>query len=47
MRLLLVEDDDRVAAALSAVLGKHGFEVRHARSGAEALHALLDRKSVV
>lgn len=41
MRLLLVEDDDRVAAALSAVLGKHGFEVRHARSGAEALHALL------
>lgn len=41
MRLLLVEDDDRVAAALSAVLGKHGFEVRHARSGEEALQALL------
>jgi DNA-binding response OmpR family regulator len=41
MRLLLVEDDNRVAAALSAVLGKHGFDVRHARSGEEALQALL------
>jgi DNA-binding response OmpR family regulator len=41
MRLLLVEDDDRVAAALSAVLGKHGFDVRHARSGEEAIQAML------
>lgn len=41
MRLLLVEDDDHVAAALSSVLGKHGFEVRHARNGQEALQALL------
>ncbi|MYS19010.1 Response regulator receiver domain-containing protein, partial [Streptomyces sp. DvalAA-14] len=41
MRLLLVEDDDRVAAALSAVLGKHGFDVRHARSGEEAIRAVL------
>jgi DNA-binding response OmpR family regulator len=41
MRLLLVEDDDRVAAALAAVLGKHGFDVRHARSGEEAIRALL------
>ncbi len=41
MRLLLVEDDDRVAAALSAVLARHGFDVSHARSGAEALRALL------
>ena len=41
MRLLLVEDDDRVAAALSAVLGRHGFEVRHARSGEEAIQAML------
>jgi DNA-binding response OmpR family regulator len=41
MRLLLVEDDERVAAALSAVLGKHGFSVTHARSGEEALQALL------
>ncbi len=41
MRLLLVEDDDRVASALSAVLAKHGFDVVQARSGEEALRALL------
>ncbi|MGG8406665.1 response regulator transcription factor [Streptomyces sp. 12297] len=41
MRLLLVEDDDHVAAALSAILGRHGFQVVHARSGEEALQALL------
>lgn len=41
MRLLLVEDDHRVAAALSAVLAKHGLQVTHARNGEEALHALL------
>ncbi|MFI9582849.1 response regulator transcription factor [Streptomyces sp. NPDC052236] len=41
MRLLLVEDDNHVAAALSAVLAKHGFEVVHARNGEEALHAVL------
>ncbi|QNP65662.1 response regulator transcription factor [Streptomyces genisteinicus] len=41
MRLLLVEDDDHVAAALSAVLAKHGFQVVHARNGEEALRAVL------
>ncbi|MBW1600859.1 response regulator transcription factor [Streptomyces sp. JJ66] len=41
MRLLLVEDDDHVAAALSAVLTRHGFRVVHARSGEEALEHLL------
>jgi DNA-binding response OmpR family regulator len=41
MRLLLVEDDERVAAALSAVLAKHGFGVVHACNGEEALRALL------
>jgi DNA-binding response OmpR family regulator len=41
MRLLLVEDDDHVAAALSAVLTRHGFDVTHARNGEEALQALL------
>jgi len=41
VRLLLVEDDERVAAALVAVLGRHGFQVRHARSGHEALDALV------
>ncbi|URN17193.1 MULTISPECIES: response regulator transcription factor [Streptomyces] len=43
MRLLLVEDDDHVAAALSAVLRKHGFAVTHARNGEEALRAVLPR----
>lgn len=41
MRLLLVEDDEHVAAALSAILARHGFEVVHARSGDEALQHLL------
>ncbi|MHC5906041.1 response regulator transcription factor [Streptomyces sp. S6] len=41
MRLLLVEDDNHVAAALSAVLRRHGFDVTHARSGEEALQALV------
>ncbi|MFF5139141.1 response regulator transcription factor [Streptomyces sp. NPDC013157] len=41
MRLLLVEDDNHVAAALSAVLARHGFSVTHARSGEEALRALV------
>ncbi|MFJ2472531.1 response regulator transcription factor [Streptomyces sp. NPDC087659] len=41
MRLLLVEDDDHVAAALSAVLARHGFRVTHARNGEEALQAVL------
>jgi DNA-binding response OmpR family regulator len=41
MRLLLVEDDHHVAAAVSAVLTRHGFTVVHARSGEEALDALL------
>lgn len=41
MRLLLVEDDDHVAAALSAILARHGFQVTHARNGEDALQALL------
>lgn len=41
MRLLLVEDDAHVAAALCAILGRHGLRVVHARSGEEALRALL------
>ncbi|WP_406091818.1 response regulator transcription factor [Streptomyces sp. NBC_01013] len=45
MRLLLVEDDNHVAAALSAILARHGFQVVHARSGEEALQALLPTDS--
>lgn len=41
MRLLLVEDDSHVAAALTAVLGRHGYTVVHASSGEEAMEALL------
>ncbi|MEU6442926.1 response regulator transcription factor [Streptomyces sp. NPDC047046] len=41
MRLLLVEDDNHVAAALSAVLARHGLRVTHARNGEDALRALL------
>lgn len=41
MRLLLVEDDNHVAAALSAVLARHGFDVTHASNGEEALQALV------
>ncbi|MEU9609187.1 response regulator transcription factor [Streptomyces sp. NPDC048057] len=41
MRLLLVEDDDHVAAALSDILARHGFDVVHARNGEEALRAVL------
>jgi DNA-binding response OmpR family regulator len=41
MRLLLVEDDNHVAAALSAVLKRHGFDVAHAHDGEEALRELV------
>ncbi len=41
MRLLLVEDDDHVAAALSAVLRRHGFDVVHTRDGEDALRKLV------
>ncbi|GAA1923480.1 response regulator transcription factor [Streptomyces sodiiphilus] len=40
MRLLLVEDDEHVAAALLAVLARHGFDTVHARNGEQALDRL-------
>jgi DNA-binding response OmpR family regulator len=39
MRLLLVEDDIRVAAALVTGLQRRGYEVQHAATAAEALAA--------
>ena len=39
MRVLVVEDDDRVAAALSDLLRRHGALVQRAASGAQALSA--------
>lgn len=40
VRLLLVEDDEHVAAALVAVLGRHGFTPVRVRTGEEALAEL-------
>jgi two-component system response regulator RegX3 len=39
MRVLLVEDDDSIAEPLTSGLGRHGFQVSRARTGAEALTA--------
>ncbi|MEG3627048.1 response regulator transcription factor [Streptomyces poriticola] len=41
MRLLLVEDENHVAAAVSAILTRHGFTVVHASSGWAAMEALM------
>ena len=42
MRLLLVEDDDRVAAAQQDVLRRHGFEVRRVGTAQGALEGVHD-----
>src|SRR2546423_2882033 len=47
MRVLVVEDDDRVMAALRAVLSRHGFDVSCARTGGQALEQLADGPDVV
>ena len=47
MRLLLVEDDDRVAGALHDVLKRHGFSVQRAASVAQAIALLDDSYQVV
>ncbi|MGP3980437.1 response regulator transcription factor [Streptomyces sp. KR80] len=39
MRILLVEDDDRVAGALTGALRRHGYDVRRAATAADALAA--------
>lgn len=39
MRVLLIEDDDRVAAPLTEGLRRFGFTVEHARTGADGLAA--------
>lgn len=43
MRILLVEDDDRVAAALRTSLVRHGFEVTRAATGEEAFAEVRQR----
>jgi len=47
VRLLVVEDDNRVMAALRTVLARHGFEVSCAGTGAQALEQLQDNPDVV
>jgi DNA-binding response OmpR family regulator len=47
MRLLMVEDDLRIATPLRAVLGRHGIDVRHACTGEEALDALSGDVDVI
>lgn len=48
MRVLLVEDDDRLAAALTTALARHGHSVTRAGLAVDALRlAGGDRKSVV
>ncbi|MEM8904303.1 MAG: response regulator transcription factor [Actinomycetota bacterium] len=44
-RLLLVEDDERVAGAVREALERHGYDVQRAATGAEALAA--DRVDLV
>ena len=45
-RILLVEDDDEVAALVSEMLNQLGYEVTRVASGAAALGALADGRSV-
>lgn len=45
-RILLVEDDDEVAALVSEMLAQLGYEVTRAASGAAALGALADGRAV-
>ena len=45
-RILLVEDDDEVAALVSEMLDQLGYEVTHAASAAAALGALADGRSI-
>jgi len=47
MKLLLVEDDSRVLAALSTALTRHGFEVICARTGGHALEQVQENPDAV
>jgi DNA-binding response OmpR family regulator len=39
-RILMIEDDHRLAAMVATYLGQNGYHVRHAATGAEGLDAL-------
>ncbi len=47
MKLLVVEDDNRVMAALRAVLAQHGLEVACANTGEQALELVADGPDAV
>jgi DNA-binding response OmpR family regulator len=47
MKLLVVEDDNRVMAALRAVLAQHGLDVACANTGEQALQLVADGPDVV
>jgi DNA-binding response OmpR family regulator len=47
MKLLVVEDDNRVMAALRAVLAQHGLDVACAATGEQALELVADGPDVV
>jgi DNA-binding response OmpR family regulator len=47
MRVLIVEDDNRVMAALRALLNQHGFEVFCAVTGAQALELVAENPDVI
>jgi DNA-binding response OmpR family regulator len=47
MRLLVIEDDNRVMAALRTVLAKHGFEVACARSAGQGLDLVASTPDAV
>jgi DNA-binding response OmpR family regulator len=47
VRLLIVEDDNRVAGALAGVMSRHGFTVFRAATGGEALARLGDADVVL
>ncbi len=47
MKLLVVEDDNRVMAALRAVLVQHGLDVACAQTGEQALELVADAPDVV
>ncbi|MFE1314388.1 response regulator transcription factor [Streptomyces sp. NPDC058755] len=47
MRLLLIEDDDRIAGPLTEGLGRYGFTVDHVRTGAAGLAGTDDSPDLV
>jgi two-component system, OmpR family, response regulator len=47
MRILLVEDEDRIAAFLEEGLSDHGYEVVRAATGAEAIERALEGVELV